>query len=238
MTEPLPRKVKTIIFDLDDTLYDQQKAHRLALEELANNWEIFENTEFNGLLKAFHEADESAMHKFRDGIPIDEIRQERSSELLQILEIDTKHSEELTTKFYDLYPSQDAPIDGAKQLIQNLSKHYQLGLITNSSKGVQMKKLDAIEIKDHFDFVIFSEEVGSRKPDEEIFLSALNYMNCKAKNCLYVGDSYESDVIGAKNIGMQSCWFNKENRYKTEKQLHDIEITELSQLTQILHNHS
>ena len=236
MTEPLPRKVKTIIFDLDDTLFDQEKAHKLALKELANNWEIFENTEFNRLQEAFNEADESAMHKFKEGEPIDEIRKERSSELLQILDLDTKHSEEFTTKFYDLYPSQDAPIDGAKQLVQNLSKHYQLGLITNSSKEIQMKKIDAINIEDHLEFLIFSEEVGSRKPDEEIFRSALNYINSKPKNCLYVGDSYESDVIGAKNIGMQTCWFNKENRYKTEKQLHDVEITELSQLTQLLHN--
>ena len=70
-------------------------------------------------------------------------------------------------------------------------------------------------------------EVGWRKPSPKIFTHTLNIMNVKAGNTVYVGDDYNADIVGAKNMGMKTVFLSKES---IDYQKADITIESLKEL--------
>jgi len=77
-----------------------------------------------------------------------------------------------------------------------------LGLITSMGKDVNLvcKKLG---IEPYLDFVVTSEEAGANKPKPPIFLLALERAKVDAREAVYVGDQYETDVLGARGVGIK-----------------------------------
>ena len=62
--------------------------------------------------------------------------------------------------------------------------------------------------------LVFSEEVGVRKPDAEIFLHACRQLEVEAGATMYVGDNLVTDVQGAADVGMttvQALWFRADD---------------------------
>ena len=64
----------------------------------------------------------------------------------------------------------------------------------------------------HFDFIVTSEDCQSYKPRPETFEKALLLLNLTAKDVLHVGDSLQSDVMGAHNMGIPALWINRRKR--------------------------
>ena len=61
--------------------------------------------------------------------------------------------------------------------------------------------------------MILSEEVGSRKPDKAIFEAALQKSGSAPDEAVFIGDAWETDIIGAANCGIKAVWLN---RYKKD----------------------
>ena len=114
----------------------------------------------------------------------------------------------MTEEYLRAYPSLCIPVPGATQVVLDLSKRLPVGLVSNGLPDVQYKKLDAIGLGRVFSCLVLSEEIGIRKPDPKIFRRAAGIMRVQPVECLYVGDSYPNDVVGAKAAGMRACWFN------------------------------
>ena len=66
-----------------------------------------------------------------------------------------------------------------------------------------------------FDMLVTSEDARSYKPRSEIFHIALNQMGLTPADVIHIGDSLTSDVIGAKNCGIDTFWLNRKNRMLT-----------------------
>ncbi len=58
-----------------------------------------------------------------------------------------------------------------------------------------------------FDKVITSESVGVKKPNPKIFHHAMKLAGTSARNSIMIGDNYEADILGAKQVGMQAIHF-------------------------------
>jgi HAD superfamily hydrolase (TIGR01509 family) len=78
-----------------------------------------------------------------------------------------------------------------------------LGIVSNSDGRVE-EALAASGLRDLFDVVIDSGVVGVEKPDPAIFRAALDALDVRAEEALYVGDLYEVDVIGARAAGIEA----------------------------------
>lgn len=83
------------------------------------------------------------------------------------------------------------------------------------------------------DDVVISSEIGIEKPDERIFLHALEGIDVPAEKCLYVGDNYYDDVIGSQKVGMDCLLINPFDRQGIEE-LPD--IPKISNINQLLPN--
>ena len=71
-----------------------------------------------------------------------------------------------------------------------------LGLISNLIIG-------KVGLESCLDFVVTAEDVGADKPDPPIFLAALGRAGVNASQAVYVGDQYETDIVGARGVGIK-----------------------------------
>lgn len=107
------------------------------------------------------------------------------------------------------YANNRRPVPGSKELLTALSKHATVGLVSNGLVEPQIEKLRACKIDEPLDFIVISEAVGFKKPGKEIFEVALKRAKVKPSEAVYVGDSWESDVLPALNLGMDAVWLNR-----------------------------
>jgi HAD superfamily hydrolase (TIGR01549 family) len=103
---------------------------------------------------------------------------------------------------------------GAKKLLAQTQPRCKLGLISNFTHApVIYKSLRKLNLCEHFNAIVVSEEVGWRKPSPEIFKAALTRLQVRAEEVVYVGDSPIEDVKGAKEAGLTTIFvpsqFNK-----------------------------
>jgi putative hydrolase of the HAD superfamily len=78
---------------------------------------------------------------------------------------------------------------------------YRLGVISNSDGSIE-RSMNKLGFAPFFDCMIDSQVVGVEKPDPRIFEIALQQIDLSAEQCVYVGDNYDRDVIGARRAGL------------------------------------
>ncbi len=109
-----------------------------------------------------------------------------------------------------------------------------VGLITNGPSRIQRDKIARLAIGDLFELILVSEEEGIWKPDPLIFHRALERFGIEPDDALYVGDSAEHDVAGARAAGITSVWINRRGREWPGGARADHEITSLLELPDLL----
>jgi len=201
--------IKAILFDIDDTLFDRKLAQTKVLRIIMHSLpEIFGTLNNNQVLNAFMQSDRLVLKEFDAGISSEGLRDRRNRLFLNILGLPENIADRISEIYVRELPVCDAPVAGAVQLIGELSGKYELGAVSNGLPDVQYGKLKTIGVRNMLSCIVLSEEVGMRKPDPKIFLHAVRLLGRQPDECLFVGDSYTSDMIGAKKAGMFTCWFN------------------------------
>ena len=129
----------------------------------------------------------------------------------------------LTSDNYKLLPN-------AREVVAELAQRYPLTVITNGFVELQYKKIDANGMRQYFKHIVLSEEVGMQKPDPRIFEYALRINGISADEAVMVGDSYSSDIQGAKNAGIDQIWLTRDSGTDTATHI----IHDIRQLLEIL----
>jgi HAD superfamily hydrolase (TIGR01549 family) len=228
--------IKAVLFDVDETLFDRVQAQKAVLELIVKQLpQVFSGYTPQRVLAAFLESDRITTEVFNTGAPSEGSRDRRSKLFLQLLGIDEKYTTKITELYVKDYPGVKAHVEGAIPVIKKLSRKYQLGVVSNGFTDVQYRKLEAMGLRDLFSCIVLSEELGIRKPDSRIFHQAASLLHMQPQECLYVGDSYINDVIGAKNAGMQVCWLNPAaQKIPDEKIMPDFIIAKFEELPELL----
>jgi HAD superfamily hydrolase (TIGR01549 family) len=96
---------------------------------------------------------------------------------------------------------------GAKKLIKQAQQQCKVALISNFTYApVIYKSLRAMGISELLHVVVVSEQVGWRKPSNYIFQYALNKLQVQAGEAVYIGDSPNEDIKGAKQAGLKTIF--------------------------------
>lgn len=133
----------------------------------------------------------------------------------------------LTTKYFSLLP-------GAEELVRYLAKKYPLTVVTNGFIEVQYEKFDKSGLRDCFSHIVLSEEVGCQKPNPRIFEEALRMNGLQAEDVVMIGDSWNSDIQGAINAGIDQIWVRKSKDPLPEGQSATYLVHTLSDVMEIL----
>ena len=124
--------------------------------------------------------------------------------------------------------------DGTRELLSELKARYRLGLLTNGPAEMQREKINALKLEDLFEAIVVSGEVGIYKPDARVFQHLLEKLQVSPQRALYVGDSYEMDVVGAKEAGMWMAWIRRGQSMDSGHVRPDLELQDLEALRGIL----
>ena len=122
-----------------------------------------------------------------------------------------------------------------EETLKALHKKYKLGVISNFAiPECVLKLLKTSGINELFDVVVVSGAVNKRKPSQEIFKSTLKLMNLCADEAVFVGDTIDADIEGAKAVGMKAIYIERRVQKASEKFSPDQTIKRLSELPSVL----
>lgn len=129
-------------------------------------------------------------------------------------------------------------VDGAFQIVEMLSHQYSLILATNaedSSVEDINSALKRVNIHNFFDQIFTVNELKSKKPEPGFFNNLLDQLQLTPNAVLMVGDDYKIDILGAKQAGWKTIWFNPIGiAADAHLPLQDMEVRSLSNITALL----
>lgn len=213
------RRYEAVLFDWDDTLcygephyldHTQTVARRLQVEVTRQD---------------VHDA---YLRSARDGMLEPE---EFYARLAHALGIADEHHEAFREGVIDR-DAVRAIFDGVRHVIDGLSKRdLKIGLLSNNVHVAL--RAEALNIQHHFDVIVSPYTYGVHKPDPKIFIETLAVMGVEPERAIYVGDSYNDDVVGARAAGMTPVLID---RYELTIDGHDAEhrIETLDALEEVL----
>ena len=210
--------VKDIFFDLDHTLWDFDKNSMLAFKRVFKKFKI--TIEFDAFLKIYEPINVEYWKKYReDKVSKESLRRGRLIDSFNFFDLiyTTEKIDEIADAYIQELPFDNHLFEGAVEILDYLILKYKLHIITNGFEEVQHKKLKNSGIDHYFSTVTTSEEVGVKKPNPKVFLTALNKANSLPTQSVMIGDSLEADILGANNIGMQTIFYNYRNESISKK---------------------
>lgn len=217
------KQLKHIFFDMDDTIWDFEKNSERVLIKLFEEHNLQDKlqNDFYTYFVAYKKKNNELWQLYNTKkITKDELRKRRFHEtFLQFGYNDFDLSYFISEAYIQQSPYGTVLKKGAIELLTKLKDAYQLHVITNGFKEVQHTKLQQCALDPYFEHIIISEDIGYNKPDVRIFREAERLANTNREECLMIGDNFNTDIVGAKNAGWQSIWYNPDNnkRYQAKQ---------------------
>ncbi|SIR52816.1 putative hydrolase of the HAD superfamily [Bacillus cereus] len=190
--------IRAVFFDLDGTLLDRRQSLEQFIHDQYNRFSShlmsIEKTEY---CSRFLELDNNG-YTWKDKV---------YATLLCEYNITTLTQEQLLHDYITNFQHHCIPFQNMHELLQRLTQqNIEIGIITNGFTDFQMNNLRALNIHTYTNTILVSEAEGIKKPHPEIFELALQKLDVKAAECLYVGDHPENDVLGSERVGILGVW--------------------------------
>lgn len=151
------------------------------------------------------------------------LRKARFELALNEVGIDDKAMAKEMGDFYlDTCPRKTKLMDGATEVLDELSKDFHLHILSNGFHETQLIKLRESKLEDYFVEVITSERAQAKKPNRAIYDFASKVTQAPKKGTLMIGDNLPIDVEGAINYGWEAIHFNPSEVDHTYDQVKDL----------------
>ncbi|MBU9724214.1 MULTISPECIES: HAD family hydrolase [Bacillaceae] len=230
---------KGVCFDLDNTLFDHEMAFERAIHYCFSSISVrtVSFDEFFSVFKSNCDLYWSWLEKKK--LSRREYQRKRFNETMK--ELGLPFGDELADQFHDLYYQVVAkycePYPGLQDLFSFLKKQgVKLGIVSNGKKGTQFGKIAHIGADKWIpeEYIIISGNVGYEKPNIHIFKIAENRLELSSQDFLYIGDSWEHDVVGPIDAGWQAVFLNTRGAKRTTDHSPFAECHELVEVKELL----
>ncbi len=222
--------IKNILFDLDNTLFDFYTSEKKALAKTLIHLGI---TPDEKMLLRYSEINLAHWKLLEQGrLNRAEVKTGRYRQFFD--EFGINASPEETTAYYEKMLAEEGDLtDGAFNLLNDLHGKYRLYVVSNGTLIAQQGRMKNTGITGFFDGFFISQEIGFEKPQKEFFYYCFsNIPDFKKEETIIVGDSFSADIMGGKNSGIKTVWFNPSGKNAPEPP--DYEISALSELKALL----
>jgi putative hydrolase of the HAD superfamily len=221
----------TLLFDFGGTL-DAPGIHWLTrFERLYPQAELAISLE--RIKEAFYWADREILaHPEITTLTFLPLMQEHVALQLRYLDLPLQpYQERLAQGFWQ---AAAASLAASARVLAALRTHYTLGVISNFYGNVEVLCQES-GVAALCAVIIDSAQVGVSKPDPRIFGLALDQLGRTPASAVYIGDSFERDMVAAKAAGLQTIWLRgKEPRPCPDPSTIDATITSLEELPALL----
>ncbi|HMK94609.1 MAG TPA: HAD family hydrolase [Candidatus Limnocylindrales bacterium] len=124
--------------------------------------------------------------------------------------------------------------EDAVPLLRSLHGRYKLGVISNFAIPECVGELlETYGLNGLFDVVVVSGAINKRKPSPEIFNRTLSALEVSAAETVFVGDTMDADIEGAKAVGMKAVYIKRREERQIDPQP-DVTIKSLTEITSLL----
>lgn len=210
-----------ILFDVDDTLYDQMIPFKTAFEEcFENQYEI----SCESLYPIYRKHSDHVFDASQKGeITMEEMYIHRLQKAMGECGIDISAKQGLD--FQEIYAKNQKEIYISKRMQDILTlcqKHnIKMGIISNGPSEHQWKKVEKLQADQWIPrkHVFISADLGVTKPNIRVFECVSERMDLTKDTVYFVGDSYSNDIIGAKKAGWGAIWMDRRGYLPDEQEV-------------------
>lgn len=224
---------KYLWFDLDNTLLNFHASSKASFAQMMTAWNLDGSLEAYQVYNAFNK---KYWNDYEQGL-MDQtmLKRKRFQRYFETIDFDF---DGLEANLIYLQGIVDNPvfIDGAAHILAFANENgYVCDLITNGMKEAQRPRIAKVDWNKYFRHLFVSDEIGLAKPQKSFFDHCLEAAGNPPKDeILVIGDSLESDILGAKNAGITSCWMNPSRKINPPDIVPNYEITKLTELYDII----
>jgi len=197
----------TLIFDLDDTLYDEinycKSGFRKAAEFIRQNRNCPPTIETNDIFRML-------WGEFTSGNTT-----KTFNAVLKKLEVpcDKEFISQIVKKYRQHFPDIHLPTE-SREFLENHKDKYNLALLTDGFLPAQEYKVQALGVEQFFEEIIYTEKLGREywKPSSLGFEKILEKSNTPPARAAYIADNEEKDFIAPNKLGMKTIKILRKNR--------------------------
>jgi len=225
---------KYLLWDIDGTILDFQAAEKESIKTLFKKYNL-------GICTDEMISDYSVInHKYWEALERGEMSKPqilvgRFVEFFESINVDTSVASDFNADYQITLGDFVIFEKDAVDVLKSEKGKYKLIAVTNGTKVAQTKKLKTSGLDEIFDSVYISEDVGFEKPAVQFFDFLFEQEKITDKSeCLIIGDSLTSDILGGNNAGIDTCWYNKNKKPLKGDVSVTYEIHSLSEINSIL----
>lgn len=226
--------IKVLLWDIDGTLLNFEKAEKQAIRRCFSIFGLGECTD--RMLMRYSAINRKLWEQLERGeITKPEVLEGRFREFFEEENI----CADVVPKFNQTYQICLGDTicfeEGAYELVKSLKGEIRQYAVTNGTKTAQRRKLARSGLDQLLDGVFISDEIGAEKPTREFFDAIWDVAgHYKRDEIMIVGDSLTSDMKGGNNAGIVCCWYNPGEMENTLGVKIDYEIRHIKEVQKFL----
>ena len=222
--------LKVLFLDIDNTLLDfdvaaeQSMKHCFQMFGLGYEPEMFPifNEENNKIWKMIEKRE----------LAVADLRTIRWQTILARLGLEADGAA-MEDEFKKALHESAVPVDGAMEILPYLYGKYRLCAASNGPYGQQINRLQKADMLKYFAHCFVSEQMGVEKPSRTFFERCFEKLpGVMPEETLMIGDSLSADIAGGRQMGMRTCWYDREQTGRLQEA--DFTIQNLQMLKEIL----
>jgi len=200
-----------VLFDVDDTLLDFRASEAEACRAV---FDLYATTGLSpdAFIGAFRNANDITWDLYMEKhITWTDVTDRTFENLARLLPgTDDVDTHDAALAFSTAFAEHSVVEPDASRMLASLHGRCVTGVISNHEQpAVQRRRLAASGLAAFLDVIVISGDIGIEKPDPRLFDHTLQLLGMTAEQCLFVGDSIILDDAGARNAGMDFCWYRR-----------------------------
>ncbi len=201
--------IKTVIFDIDGTMFDYDICNQHALDALREYCEEYLDIPGGNFMEIFRQADKLAVERIGYTCAAIHNRMIRYQCLLELCGKPLfPHARTMYHKYWDTMLDMMKPYPGFVEWMKELkASGITIGVGTNMTAYMQYMKMERLGVGEYVDWIVTSEETGVEKPDQKFFELCVEKSGNRFDECLFVGDNPVMDIAGAREAGLKAILF-------------------------------
>ncbi len=220
MMKPFPSTVEWIFLDLDNTLWDFDANANEALKELyrRHNLHLHSDYHVDQFVALYQDVNAAYWKRYERGeVSKEVLRTARFTDTFDAMGVPAAlQPANVWQEYLDICPLMTQMMPQALEALQVMSQRYNVALLTNGFEATQQTKIRCSGIAPLIQFMVTSESLGVAKPSEAFFTQALSMACCEANQAVYLGDTWDTDVVGGLQAGIFTYWYRRGQVHREE----------------------
>ncbi|MBU7596197.1 HAD family hydrolase [Streptomyces sp. P38-E01] len=202
--------IRAVLWDVDDTLFDYTNCDRAAaLEHLAAEELLPRYRSADAALGHWQEVMRECWARFVAGeLSFAAHRRERARGVARGPLTDTE-ADQWFGRYVERYEACWALFPDVLPALDTVARTWRQGVLSNSYAANQDRKLRRLGIRDRFEVLVCSAELGCAKPAPEAFEAACLALGLEPDEVAYVGDRLDIDAGAASAAGLSGIWLDR-----------------------------